>query len=109
MQNIEIQYLETVVEDLNRLVDILYERDYFGFKDSAKQYVDDMKSYIEQHIARAISHIAPSYFIKYGTNMRYFIYNSNKQTSWYIFFQKSDNKFLVRHITNNHVVGHFIR
>ncbi|MDR3226355.1 MAG: hypothetical protein LBT56_01620 [Prevotellaceae bacterium] len=41
MQNIEIKYLETVVEDLNRLVDILYERDYFGFKDSAKQYVDD--------------------------------------------------------------------
>jgi hypothetical protein len=109
IQNPEIEYLDIVAKDLNLLIDILYEKAYFGYIDSAKQYVVDMKNYIEQHLSRAVKYPAPAYFTKYGESMQYITYHSTKHTTWYIFFQQKENRFLVRHITNNHVAGQYIR
>ena len=46
--------------------------------------------------------------IEKGNNLFYITYNSNKQTTWYIFFQKTDLCYFIRYITNNHVVGQFL-
>jgi hypothetical protein len=46
----KVEYLENVVEDLNSLIDILYEKEYFGYIDTAKRYVADMKNYIEYQL-----------------------------------------------------------
>jgi hypothetical protein len=41
--------------------------------------------------------------------MKYITYNSTKQTTWYIFFRQEGNRYLIRHITNNHTEGTYIR
>ncbi|GHT17704.1 hypothetical protein AGMMS4956_21230 [Bacteroidia bacterium] len=46
--NIIIEYLDSVTTDINSLVDILYYGEYLGSMESAKQYVTNMKNYIEQ-------------------------------------------------------------
>lgn len=33
---------------------------------------------------------------------KYIFYNSNKRTMWYIFFEKSNNNYLITGILNNH-------
>lgn len=33
---------------------------------------------------------------------KYLKYASNKRTTWYIFFDQKDDKFLINHILNNH-------
>jgi hypothetical protein len=105
----KIEYLDCVAEDLNQLIDILYKKTYFGYINSAKQYVVDMKNYIEHHLPYVVKYPAPAYFTKYGESMWYITYHSTKYTTWYIFFQQKENRFLVRHITNNHVSGQYIR
>lgn len=37
----KVVYHKNVTEYLNELIDILYDKEYFGFKDVAYDYVDD--------------------------------------------------------------------
>lgn len=107
--NFTVVYHPFVVTQLNHLIDILYEQEYFGCMEYAKQYVVHLKDYIEQRIPFLLKKPAPPYFTKYGKSMQYVTYNPNKQTTWYIFFQQMGNRYLVRYITNNHVEGQCIR
>jgi len=107
--DIKVEYLESVTLYLNNLIDILFSNDYFGSADAAKQYVVDLKNYIEQNIRNMPKQPAPLYFTRYGKSMRYIIYCPNRITTWYIFFQQKDDRYLIRYITNNHVEGQYIR
>ena len=107
--NFNVAYHPLVVVQLNHLSDILYEQEYFGCMEHAKQYVVRLKDYIEQNIPFLLNKPAPPHFAKYGTRMKYITYNPNKQTTWYIFFQQKGNRYLVRYITNNHTEGQYIR
>jgi hypothetical protein len=107
--NIIIEYLESVTTDLNSLIDILYYGEYLGSIESAKQYVTNIKDYIEQRLPSLVKRPAPPYFEKYGNAMHYVIYNANRHTTWYIFFRQKGNRYLIRYITNNHVEGQYIR
>jgi hypothetical protein len=107
----KVKYSKLVLKYLEDLVDILIEKDYFSFYDSAAKYVDDIFNEIETTIHLKIKHKAPEYFSKYGQNMFYFSYNRNKQTTWYIFFTihgKNKNQYLIQYITNNHSEGQYI-
>ena len=42
----------------------------------------------------------PNILLRYGQN--YIFYKINARTTWYIFFQKSDNNYLVTQVINNH-------
>ena len=42
----------------------------------------------------------PNILLRYGQN--YIFYKINPRTTWYIFFQKSDNNYLVTQVINNH-------
>jgi hypothetical protein len=106
---VEVKYLESVVDYLNALVDILFEKEYFGSAEAAKQYVVDMKNHIEQNIASLHKKPASRPFAKYGNDLYYVIYNTTKRTTWYIFFQQNSHRYLVRYITNNHTEGQYIR
>jgi len=55
----KIIYHRQVVVYLNELVDLLYEQNYFGFKESAHDYVDWIFDRIESNIAVSISKAAP--------------------------------------------------
>jgi hypothetical protein len=37
----------------------------------------------------------------------YITYKRNKQKTWYIFFQKINHFYFIRHITNNHVAAQY--
>lgn len=106
-----IRYKEDVTSFMNELIDILYEKEYFGIKDKSIDFVSDLYDKIEDAILNnKIIRPAPKYFKKYGKNLKYVFFNTTKRTTWYVFFQKAnDGRYLVCYITNNHVKGQYIR
>ncbi|MDR1602302.1 MAG: hypothetical protein LBS42_07740 [Tannerella sp.] len=99
----------SVVEYLDTLGKQLFDNEYFGYRENAVQYIQRMVDYIASHIHLQAAIPAPEYFEKYGSHLKYITYHSTKRTTWYIFFQHPDHRFLIRHITNNHVEGQHIR
>jgi hypothetical protein len=94
---------------LDELTATLFWEGYFGFMDSALQYISRMRIYIELNIGSLSKYPAPPYFSKYQKGMQYVRYPSNKRTTWYFFFLQEGNKYLVCYITNNHFEGQYIR
>lgn len=100
MEKIEILYSPRTEKYLTHLINILYEKEYFSYLDSAKQYVSLIKINFETAIQLNQYKPTPELLSKHGNF--YIAYNANKRTAWYAFFVKKDNKFLVRYITNSH-------
>ena len=101
-----------VIAYLYELVDILYEKNYFGFENSAVEYVVELFEDITDNLPAKLGKPAPKYFERYGKNMEYATFKKNKRTTWYVFFDTyKDNEeiiYLVRHIENNHTAAqHF--
>ena len=101
-----------VYEYLENLVNILYENEYFGHKDSARQYVDDLYNNIIMNLSICLKKPAPTYFDKYGKNMEYAVFKRNKQTHWYIFFRvyrkNGEDIYQIRYIGNNHAIAQYL-
>jgi hypothetical protein len=98
----------SVAEYLDQLGKQLFDAGYFGIRENAVQYIRKMVDYITVYVPILSAKPSPDYFEKYGTFMKYIIYNSTKRTTWYIFFQQTGNRYLIRHITNNHIEGQYI-
>jgi hypothetical protein len=108
----KVLFLPIVENYLFDLVEILYKKGYFSFYENAEKYVSDIIIDIQTNINIRVKHKAPLRFKKYGTNLYYVTYKSNKRTTWYIFFSVHGNDkdtYLIRYITNNHVSAHHIR
>ena len=60
---------------------MFYEQNYFGFKESAYDYVDWIFDRIESNIHAILSKTAPEYFSKYGNNLSYISLKRNSQTT----------------------------
>ncbi|MDL2213747.1 hypothetical protein LJC21_01760 [Bacteroides sp. OttesenSCG-928-E20] len=104
----EVIYHKDVAEYLNELVDVLYHKEYFGFKDAAYDYVDWIFEQIESSIHKMHKKVAPKYFDRYGQRLFYVVYKRNAHTSWYVFFQKQEDTYLIRYIGNNHNCAQYI-
>jgi len=104
-----VKYSESVNSYFDELITTLFWQNYFGFIDSAFQYVSDMKNYIETNIVNLPKYPAPPYFSRYQTGMEYVRYRPNNRTTWYFFFLQEGNRYLVCYITNNHFEGQYIR
>ncbi|NDV97189.1 hypothetical protein D0T84_20115 [Dysgonomonas sp. 521] len=98
----KVVYHKNVAEYLNELVDILYDKEYFGFKSFAYDYVDWIFEQVESSIDRKVKKPAPKYFDKYGHELSYVVYKRNSNTSWYVFFQKQEDTYMIFYIGNNH-------
>jgi len=105
----KVAYHPLVIDFLEQLTFALYEEQYFGFYETACDYVDKMIDYVSSNIHKSQHHKAPTYFNSHAKNMLFITYQPNKQTTWYIFFNINDNRYLVRYITNNHVSGHMFK
>ena len=94
------------------LQDILFEKEYFGFEESAVQYVRDLIFDIEATLPERVSKIAPPYFNRYGKELRYASFRKNRNTQWYVFFNKYRENgeviYLVRYISNNHMIAQYL-
>jgi|GEM_PF-141283 len=75
-----------VEEYLFELSEILYRKEYFGFKEFAVQYVNDLLNDIKTTLPNRVKKPAPSYFDKYGKKILYSVFQKNKLTQWYVFF-----------------------
>ena len=108
-----IVFTDETLTYFNTLSKLLYEKEYFGFKEEAKHYVYDLLERIKTTLPTRVKKPAPAYFDRYGKKMLYAVFPKNKTTQWYVFFnvyQMADETvFLVRHISNNHVVAHYFR
>jgi hypothetical protein len=102
-----IKYNKDVLRYLDELIDILIDAEYFSSYDASVQYIEDLVNYIEKNIAMHPYKFAPAYFSKYGDNLLYITYKRNRQTTWYVFFQKFDSSYLIRYIATNHVVAKY--
>lgn len=99
MENL-IFYTSEFENQINEIIDILFDDMYFGFKESAINYGDRIYDFILKNIDKPISKLSPKNFQKFGKF--YIKYKANENTTWYIFFDRKDNRFLVNHILNNH-------
>jgi hypothetical protein len=104
----EVVFSKEVETGLDELMILLFEKGYFGFPETAKSYVDRMIAFAEQYTGILPGRQAPDYFRPFGRDLKYIIYQVNKQTTWYILYQERNGIYLIRHITNNHVAAkHF--
>jgi hypothetical protein len=98
-----------VKEYLNNLIQILYGKEYFGFRDSARKYVIELIEDISQNLPHRPHKPAPPHFDRYGKGMSYATFRKSKQTAWYAFFTTYDSNgeaaYLIRYITNSHVAA----
>ena len=72
--------LPEVLDYLEKLVIILYEKEYFGFLESSSSYVNELIDSIETNLPLRPSKPAPKYFDKYGKNIYIPIDYSNSNT-----------------------------
>lgn len=85
------------IEDV---IQILFDKDYFGVKTDCHRDADKIYKFVEDNINFPISKNSPLKFQKHGK--KYLKYAANKRTTWYIFFDQKGNQFIVNHILNNH-------
>lgn len=90
------------LEFLNELIEVLVKKEYFGFLDSAEEYVNWLYDFILHDLPEQKPRKTPKGLKRYG---RYYTkLKSNKRTTWYIFFDELNKHYIVKHITNNHVI-----
>ncbi len=108
----KIEFLPEALDYFNELSAILCEKKYFGFKESALKYVDELFEDISMNLAKRQKKPAPHYFDRYGKGMFYTTFKKSKNTQWYVFFttyqRNGELIFLVRYISNNHVISKFL-
>ena len=101
MEKVKIELLPEVIIFLNELVELLFYKEYFGFEDAAQFYVQNIYDFIENDLINFPHKSTPKKLKHFGSN--YVFYRPNNRTTWYIFFEKSNNRYLISHLTNNHV------
>ena len=108
----KVLFLPEVRLYFQELQDVLFEQEYFGFEESAVQYVRDLILDIEATLPERVSKTAPPYFSRYGKGLRYAAFRKNKNTQWYVFFTKyrenGEAIYLVRYISNNHMIAQYL-
>lgn len=97
---IEIIYNSKVEDFLFDLTYILFKEEYFGFFESSKDYVLNLIVEIETHLELSPHRRSPKQLQKHGKF--YITFNTTQPTTWYIFFDKNNNRYFVEFITNNH-------
>ena len=108
MQN-EIIYSPEVRIYLRELIQILYDKNYFGFYESAAAYVSTLRLKISESLPISLRKSAPPYFPRYGKDLWYISVRMNDRTTWYVFFTNPiEEIYLIHYITNNHVAAQYL-
>lgn len=100
MEEIIVILRKNVTDYLEELVVILYDNNYFGFESDAEEYVRKIYDFIEYNLAIFPFRKTPENLAQFGS--KYIFYKANHTTTWYIFFENIENRYLVTFITNSH-------
>ena len=91
------------------MAEIIYEKEYFGFEDSAIEYVRELIFEIRNNLHNRPMKSAPTYFDRFGQNLYYSSFRKNKSTQWYVFFaiysENGEDVYLVQYLSNNHIIS----
>lgn len=98
---IEVVFKYEVTDFLSDLTQILYKKQYFSYIENAEEYVDYIYDEIEHSIHQKKHFVTSRKLHHYGKY--YIVIRMNKRTAWYVIFDKKDNRYIIRYITNNHV------
>ncbi|MXO03876.1 hypothetical protein [Flavobacterium sp. HBTb2-11-1] len=96
----KIIFKEEVLRYFDNLVYRLFEDEYFGFPESARDYVDKIVEFVLLSISSFPHKKTPKSLQSLGAD--YIFYKTNSRTTWYIFFEKRNQNYLITGILNNH-------
>ena len=97
---IKVVFTPRAIGFLDDLVRILYKKQYFGFIETAEEYVAKIYDAVQERIQLDIHKLTPKKLKYLGSN--YIFYKANARTTWYIFFEERNQQFLITGIINNH-------
>jgi len=107
-----VLFVPKVQEYLYELENILYEKEYYGFEESAIRYVDELIYDITTNLSNKLHKPTPKHYNQYGEELYYATFKRNRQTNWYVFFSKyvenEETIYLVCYIGNNHTESHHL-
>ena len=93
----QIVYSEKVKKKLKKLVDILYDKEYFGFLDTAENYVDNIRDTIysipDLKHYKTKNHKIGQFFVRH---------KPNSKTTYYITFNTKNGNYVIKDIITNH-------
>ncbi len=95
----KVIFAKTVLEYFDDLVYTLFEDEYFGFPESAQNYVNKIVDFVISSIFSFPHKQTPKLLQYLGSN--YIFYKANSRTTWYIFFEKRNQNYLVTGVLNN--------
>jgi hypothetical protein len=96
----KVIFKDKVLDYLDELVFTLFKEEYFSYSENAQLYVDKIVDFIILGISSCPHKITPQKLQYLGFN--YIFYKSNNRTTWYVFFEKKNQNYLITGIINNH-------
>jgi hypothetical protein len=104
--------LPKVLDYFEYLVLLLYQKEYFSYLETSKQYVEELLDDVKTTLPNRLHKPAPLYFDRYGKDMKYAAFKKSKHTTWYAFFKTynmgDETVFLIRYIANNHIIAQYL-
>lgn len=100
MEEITVILRKNVTDYLEELIFILYGNEYLGFESDAEEYVQKIYDFIEYNLPIFPFKKTPENLSQLGS--KYIFYKANHTTTWYIFFENVENRYIVTFITNSH-------
>lgn len=107
----DIRLQRDVQDFVNNLPLLLLGKGYKINADFADKFVDEIVDFIYRIPSLPSYHVKPEFahhFERYGRNLQY-VFWKRGNTTWYIFFNRMNNRIIVRHISNNWLEGQYIR
>jgi len=96
----KVIFKQDILNYFDELVYVLFEKDYFSYPENALDYVEKIVEFTIREIANFPHKTTPQNLKHLGSN--YIFYNSNQRTTWFVFFEKQNNNYLITGILNNH-------
>ncbi len=96
----KIIYKKNVLDYLDELVYLLFEKEYFSYYENSEKYLEELVEFVSKNIKDFPNRKSTIQLNHLGS--QYIFYKSNKRTTWYIFFEQSNNNYLITGILNNH-------
>ena len=104
-----VLFLPEISQQFVELAEILYDKGYMSFLDTALEYSNSLFCDIQATLPQKVHRKAPAWFDRYGKGMSYASYPKSKHTTWYVFFNVfevgGEVVYLVRYMSNNHVIA----
>jgi len=96
----KIIFADFFLDEMEVLVFILFYDKYFSYRSNAERYVDLIFDFVKDKITTFTHKTTPKNLVHLGSH--YIFYKSNARTTWYIFFEKTSDTYLITGVLNNH-------